>query len=276
MKALFRVMALGLLIALASCQFPHEVPRTATATNDAETEVSSGLLRSGDTVVYLVRVPSAVANQGPLLYLELEAINTEARIEITAHDLLGNPYARSRSSEYFFDPAGTLAMAGEPSLTAQTIAPTVSCRGPCILQPARMGVIRLEVRNASIHDTRYNLYAFAEAFWDVNEPGNDTEQGAVVIPVGGTVQGALETLGDVDYFVTAGPVRSVRITSVPTNTVEPTAVLSDFVTGARISTITAGASAYFETPKRVLIQVSSGNDLAGPSGSSFYNITTTP
>jgi len=277
MKALFLVMALGLLIALAACQFPHPIfpdAKSATATNDAETAVASGLLGRGEKVVYAVRVPSAVVNQGPLLYLEVRALNTAAQIEITAHDFLGKAYAHSDSPDYFLEPRTALAVTGEPSLTAQAIVPTVSCRGPCILQPAQLGIVYLEISNTSIHDTRYDLYAFAEAYWDVNEPGNDTLDGAVAIPVGETVRGALETLGDIDYFVTAVPVSSVSISGLMT--VEPTAVLRDFDTGATLGTISFGSSRPVDPPARVLITVDSGNDLAGPSGSSFYDITTTP
>jgi len=135
--------------------------------------------------------------------------------------------------------------------------------------------IFLEIINRGFSETRYNLYAFTGGYWDVNEPSNDTERGAVVITAGGA-QGALETLGDVDYLVTAGPVSRVHLAGTMTVEIEPTAVLSDFITGARIATITAGASADITPPRRVLIRVDSGNDLAGPSGSSFYEITTTP
>lgn len=283
MRALFGIMLLGALIALSACQFvPHPIfpdAKPVTATNNATEVVSDGLLKRGERVVYAVQIPAALVRERALLYLEVEALNPAARIEVTARDLLGRVYAHSYSPEYFFfAPAVSrtaLVATGELSLTTQAIEPTVACRGPCVLQPAPVMPIYLEIINRGFSETRYNLYAFRDVYWDVNEPGNDAESGAVEIPAGRAAQGALETLGDVDFFVTAGPVSRVHLAGTMTVEIEPTAVLSDFVTGARIATITAGANADISPPRRVLIRVYSGNDLAGPSGSSFYEITTT-
>ncbi|MBS3933848.1 MAG: hypothetical protein KGZ35_05780 [Truepera sp.] len=281
MKGLFGVLLLGALIALPACQLPIFPGATwVDATNDGARVVSTDLLSSGERVVYAIRISPAVAGQNQLLYLEVEVLNERANVSITAHDFLGRAYAQSDSPDYFFEPAVSrtaLAATGEPPMTAQGIGVEAFCRGPCILQPAQVGIVFLKIENTGIVSTDYRLFAFTEVYADVNEPTNNTNSGRVEFS--GLVRGALETLGDVDFYVTQEPVRSIRITGAPTVTVAPRAVLFNDDTGGDLGDITAGTGNYeriFRTPIRVRIQVFSGNDRAGPSGSSFYEITTTP
>jgi hypothetical protein len=283
MRALFGITLLGALIALSACQFvPHPIfpdAKPVNATNDGETAVSEGLLLRGERVVYAVRVLPAVAGQNQLLYLEVEVLNKRANVSITAHDFLGRAYAQSNSPD-FFEPvvAGpALVVTGDPPMTAQATQVDVICRGPCILQPAQAGIVFLKIENTGIVSTDYRLFAFTEVYADVNEPTNNTNSGRVEFS--GLVRGALETLDDVDFYVTQEPVRSIRITGAPTVTVAPRAALFNDDTGGDLGDITAGTDndeRIFSTPIRVRIQVSSANDRAGPSGSSFYQITTAP
>ena len=281
MKVVFRVLALGALSALAACNFlPHPIFPDATrvtATNDATAPIATGQLLVDEEVVYAIFVPSAVVNQRPLLYLEVEVLNLLAEVEITAHDLLGRAYAQSDSPDHFSAPVVSgraLSADGDAPMAVQSIVPTILCRGPCILQPAEVTTVYLKIRNTGFDSTNYNLYAFTEAYSDTNEPINNTLGGAVEF--GGSIQGALETLDDVDFYLTARPVRSIRIAG-PTGpvTVLPTAVLTDYVTGASRGEVAPGTTITFEPPVRVQMRVSSDNDRAGPSASSFYEITTT-
>lgn len=284
MKVVLRVMALGGLVALTACALlPNPIfPDATRVTVDNDrygptTPIASDLLLVGEEVVYAVRVPQAAVNQGPLLYLEVEALNPLTDVEVTAYTALGAAYAQSSNPAYFTGVSTASALAAEDSaaLAVQSITPTVSCRGPCILQPATATTVFLKIANTGIDSTNYKLYAFTEPYWDEHEPANNVPGGAVEFD--GLVQGALETLGDVDYFVTAGPVSSIRIEG--SAVVAPRAKLTDAITGGELGTITAGTAKneeIFSEPKQVRVRVVSGTNRAGPSASSFYEISTTP
>ena len=193
-------MAVIATLVLAACEvrvsvsprFPDAVRVSAVTTRDDP--VSQGELRAGESIVYRVRVDSSVAAAGDLLYTE---VDTGTSLSMVQYRSDGTPFASSRRPEFFA--SGLAALDAADVLAPQEVITTRVCRGACVIRDAGTGTVFVELENQTGSRVSYSLFAFVEDFQDEHEPGNRSRGGAV--PLIDFDSGALETLGDVDWFV---------------------------------------------------------------------------
>ncbi len=81
---------------------------------------------------------------------------------------------------------------------ATVTEPTLQCQGPCIMIDPAGGSFYLRVVNTGGSQLSAQVYLYGWDLDDQNEPANDLRSGAVPLAEGES--GALELLGDVDYW----------------------------------------------------------------------------
>ena len=165
------------------------------AGTDLDATVGAGSIAPGDEKLFLVNVSSDTAAAGSALYLELNV-----PLDLTVLDDDRSVYATSSSADFFA--AGTAGLSNE-GLAPQTISNVRKCRGSCVIQDASAGNQYVKVENTSGDTVAYTLYAYVVNYSDDNEAVNDTAGTAVTL--GDFDNGALESLGDSDYYVAGKP-----------------------------------------------------------------------
>lgn len=161
------------------------------ATTDPGSPLTNVTIAPHGTVHFEIDVSPAVAAAGAALYVELDR---DLPTEVV---WAGDTYY-SASSDYFsLDPIGPAASA---MLKPNAIALLTACRGSCVILESAASTALVSVTNPTDASVAVSLYAFTEDFQDTNEPGNNTPSGAVPLSLGSAESGALETIGDIDYF----------------------------------------------------------------------------
>ncbi len=158
-------------------------------------------MASGATWLYEITVPSDVRNDFEVVYLELNQ-NLNIRVRDAGRKLL-----YSSSSAEFFGRGGAGIASANTDLDAQAINATTACRGSCVIfEPGSQGTYFLEVTNNTSSSVTYDLFAFGDDFADEFEPENNVRATAPTLAVGPSLDesGALETVGDVDYWFVNG------------------------------------------------------------------------
>lgn len=197
-------VAATLLLSACSIDIIPPGPPTPDVTRSVDggsptTPTWSGTVAAGSGVVFKLTVPSS---QAGVVFLELDRnLNLELR----------NPFdysvvASSSSPAFYARNTLGLAAAGAAGLDAQAIGVATACRGSCILLPGGSATYFARVQNPTNTSVAVNVYFFRDAEQDTNEP-NDTQASATffdVLSADGD-QGAIELLGDVDYFRMSGP-----------------------------------------------------------------------
>ncbi len=77
-----------------------------------------------------------------------------------------------------------------------------NCRGSCLVFEAQNDVLYFQVRGADV-PTDYSLYAYFASYSDGTEPSNDYTDTAARYVLRSSDGGAIETLGDVDWWQVA-------------------------------------------------------------------------
>lgn len=161
------------------------------AGTDFDAAAAAGSIAPGEEKLFLVNVSNDTAAAGAALYLELDAA-----LNLTVLDDDRSVYATSSSAEVFA--AGTAGLESR-GLAPQTISNVRKCRGACVIQDASAGNYYLRVENTSGDTVNYALYAYVTDYSDDNEAVNDAA--ATAVSLGDFDNGALESLGDEDYYV---------------------------------------------------------------------------
>lgn len=161
-----------------------------TANTNPNQPVDSRTFEPGQTVEYVLELPSAVRGR-EVLYVELDRnVGLEVRSGSGASHV-----ASSSSSASFSSRPGSLA----PDVGARPAAVDVAlaCRGSCVIFEPGAGSYRVYVTN---HGGRrsIDLFAYGASFMDETEPQNDAPGSAPVLT--GDDSGAIETIGDADYW----------------------------------------------------------------------------
>lgn len=159
------------------------------AGTDLNASVAAGSIAAGEEKLFLINVSSAAAATGLALYIELNA-----ELDLTVLNNDRTVYATSSSADFFA--AGT---AGLSSLAPQAITNARQCRGSCVIRDASAGNQYVKVKNTSSSTVPYTLYAYVTDYSDSNEAVNDAAGTAVAL--GAFDNGALESLGDEDYYL---------------------------------------------------------------------------
>jgi len=204
-------LLLLLPLVLAGCRTVPFEPDVA-ATFDAqvmnwpggtpEPQASGLLLPAGRTLYYAIEFG---AGRSDLLYAEVVA---DGPLRVSLLNVRGGTLARSTSSEVFTsDASGTFFTADDDPLAPRSISAEFTCLGPCVAIRAIQPMVYVAVENQGVSNRTFDLYAFTMPFSDLNEP-NDGPASATPLSGQVTAYGAIETIGDVDWFVMGG--NSVR------------------------------------------------------------------
>ncbi len=173
---------------------------TVTAQGLTASPASLGSMRVPAGETRWVRVTFPPAGAAELRYVEVGGSGVEGnvRVELFAGgDLVGV----SESSELFASSVGALSVP-PVTLDPSSISVNWGCKGPCVAERYRSGVAELRVTNRASSARTVDVYAYGTVEADENEP-NDTEANATVVTLealGDGASGAIERIGDVDYF----------------------------------------------------------------------------
>jgi hypothetical protein len=228
--------------------------------------LSNVVLQPGATLYYRVDVPT------PRDLLYGEAVGTGVRVRWRATD--GTSLAVSESPTFF---AGSLA-----DLSAAATAPTADagpdpsaiatqyvCIGPCAAIAPTASTYILSVHNTTNTVRTFNLFVYTFAANDLNDRGaadNQTRESATPV-AGGSESGAIELVGDRDWYRYTGPAGPVLTFSVFNPELGLRLRFDD-------GTTLTGAPGFQTTTMKVgdHFQVYSEFGRAGPSGTSGYTI----
>jgi hypothetical protein len=260
-------LAALLLVACGASGGPVERPIAATIAAQDSTSPSPRLsdrtIQAGETLHYRVDVPTA----RDLLYGE--AVGSGLRV--TWSTTGGGVLAVSNSPTYFAGSVGALAASGSDGdvLEPQSVDVAYTCRGPCAaIAPSASSYI-LSVHNTTGSSRTFDLYAYTFAANDSNDRGsasNQTASTATTFSGTDSLSGAIELVGDRDWFAyTGSTTRQIEFSPV-----DPSLGLRlRFADGAEIT----GGTAPLLPGDR--FEVYSVLGRAGPSGTSSYFIEIT-
>lgn len=210
---------------------------------------------------YRVNVPTA----RDLLYAEVDGND----LRVTLYTGSGNVLAVSESSRYFGASATALAVASSEVGTS-SLSTTFFCLGPCAaIEPTSSSYV-IGVRNLTNSPRTFDLYAYTMTATDESEP-NDTVGAATGFGITDDPTGAIESLGDEDWYVyTGASSETLRfavfnldldlVLEFPND--EPVTIVEGTIDG---TTTTIGTGDVFRVYSRA--------GLAGPSTESRYQIT---
>ncbi len=268
-------------------EFPPVVHDTVTAQNTSAptTPVLSDSVAAGATRYYRVNVNTA----RDLLFLEADGND----LRVTVHRPSGSVLAVSESNTYFAGSVGGLSLsamdeaepgfiaAGRPAVDdggrrlqvgADTVEPlsisvNVVCFGPCTITPiGSTSTYYVAVRNLSGSSRSFDLYAANHDALDSNEPNGTQAQATAMVGLG-TAVGAIEWLGDEDWFQYTGSTRYVTFDmydqALGLRLRFPDGTTLDGLPGTRTTQIYDGD----------VFRVFSTAGRAGPTSTSGYNVT---
>lgn len=205
-RALTLVTIAAAVVVLAACNVTVTPPGPpantidVTANMSPNTPVNSAVAVSpGQSQVFNVTVPGAV-NSSQLLYIELDR---DIDLEVLPQSYQTVSYSasdRSRFSSGRFAVQGAAAAAQE-GFEAQSIVKSVTCRGSCVIvKGGDLGSeFYVRVRNDSGVTASVSLYVYGDVHADGTEPQNDAP-GPTAPQLNAFDSGALETVGDIDYW----------------------------------------------------------------------------
>ncbi len=163
-----------------------------------EPRASALLLPAGRTLYYAIEFGGG---RSDLLYAEVVA---DGPLRVSLLNVRGGTLARSTSPEVFpSDGSGTFFTSDGDPLVPRSISVEFSCVGPCAAIRAIQPMVYIAVENQGNVSQTFDLYAFTMKYSDLNEP-NDGPSVATQVSGPGTASGAIETIGDVDWFVFGG------------------------------------------------------------------------
>ncbi len=167
--------------------FPNAIEVTPGANGTGNTALLSDTLAGGGSIVYEIDVSGITGDD--VIYIEVDG-----DLDLKVYNASGTLLASSSSPDYFASGSGGLLLA--PS--TQGISVVVGCRGPCVIRETSSTTLYAELINNGAASRGYDFYAFYDDYGDTGDPGNDSSGGATTLNT--SEQGAIETLGDVDYF----------------------------------------------------------------------------
>lgn len=189
-------IALAAAVLLSACTItvepvPPRLPdATVTAEDNDMTPVESFTIPAFRDVFVRINVDSTL----PVLYIELDQ-----NIDLEVFNANRSRLASAASSAFFGQ--GTTGLAPAALLDSQAITTPIACRGSCvILDQGTSSHYYAVISNTSGSSVSVGLFAFGDYMQDDNEPNNDAEGTAPYLDVHSGASGAIEVLGDVDYW----------------------------------------------------------------------------
>jgi hypothetical protein len=223
-------------------------------------------LSPGASKLYVVSVDQATADAGQALYIEIDKT-----IELTVFDANRTAFASSTSADFFAS-----GLTGLASFTTQAVPRLVNCRGACVIQDAEAEVHYVKIENSSASTLEVDFFAFVEDYGDSGEDENDTEATALTLTRAAGDSGAIESLGDSDFYKVG---ESGDLLFISQSSIGLQADVED--TSGEIRTVlptTDDTTTVIRLVAGDLIRVYiDGNSKAADANSSFYSLTiTTP
>jgi hypothetical protein len=209
-----------------------------------------------------------------LVYAELGGASG---LQVALLRTTGSTLAVSRSEVYFAGDVGALASTALDVAPASISVP-FRCFGACAAIAPTSDAYVVAVSNPTNQTRSYDLLAYTIDETDTNEP-NDGESGATLLDAAGGYQGAVERLGDDDYFVYDAP-DAVNKYFVVFDPFDLALGLELEILGCAECTVLDGTTG--RTVEGLVdgdvLRVRSADGRAGPSRTSGYSIevTTTP
>lgn len=217
---------------------------------------------------YTYRV--GVSANRDLLYAE--AVGSGLRVRLLT--LGGSTLAESGTPDYFTGGVSRGAAAAEAlSLAPAAIDVEFSCLGPCAAVRPSADAYLVEVENLTSSAKSFDFYAYTFDANDLNDRGaasNDSVSTATVIPGVGSYGGAIEWLGDEDWFHYTGASERVIEFSVFDTAL---GLHLRFDGGITIEGTLGGLTTNLYPEDRFRIE--SGSNRAGPSSTSGYFLQVT-
>ena len=275
---------LATLLLLAGCVTtlppsppPGPFPSAAAVSLGADnTPAVSGDAGPGAADIYRLTLPADLVNTDRLLYAEAvpaAGAATDA-LSLTLFDSAGAAVLSSSSAD-FFGPGGapSTARAGAARVGAQAIRVAPICRGPCVLARVPQTPNQEDVFYVRVEGTQtapYALYLFTGPFADTGEPINDARNTAVTVT--GSETGALETLGDEDFYRSSAAATRVTLSS-SASALSPRAEI--FLEDGTSVGLVPVNQPFVSTlaPQRFLVRVFADARRAAVAGDSTYTLT---
>lgn len=214
------VAVVGMAVLLSACFVLEPSPRptpTPDVTMPAGTDSANpspqslGTLANNQSVLVRINLPPQAANFD-MLHVELNR-NVELQLldRDQAAELNRGQLAISRSRTHFARNVADLATVASIAVDSQAIVPQPACIGSCIQWvPGQVQAYYARVTNRSGASVDVEIFALLQDFADQGEAlGNNTPVNAISLGTGasGTSandEGAIEVLGDVDYWRITG------------------------------------------------------------------------
>lgn len=266
--------ALALLM-LVSCQIiiepPAWPPANAVNISTAGDDVAQGsrTLAPNESVVY--RLSNTGGTSG-VVYVELSTGNAAFELEVISAS--GQVRYSSSSRHYFGSGLTALSVSAAAELDPQAIVTSVSCRGPCVIVPGPEfgSTMYARVTNRSSMQSA-GVYFFKDVYRDSGEPLNDFTDAPFINPSDDF--GAIETVGDVDYFNVVNPGNiTFDYISSSGNNLPIRAEVRD-ASQALVATLSPGQSFVLVAGDRIMVRAASPT-FAAVSASSGYRLSYPP
>lgn len=203
MKRITTIAAATLtVLVLAACSVSNPPPTgppadavPVTATSNPASAVDTWTFAPGEEEVYEVSVPANVGSDD-LLYIELDR---NISLEVLPASYASVEFSASSSAYFGTGLTGLTAAVADGSLSGQTVTTPVTCRGSCVILDAAPSTFYVRVVNTgAITMNDVNLYVYGDDYADETEGINDTPAtGPNLVSFD---SGAIETIGDVDYW----------------------------------------------------------------------------
>ena len=224
----------------------------------------TGLLGGGEVRYYRVNVPDPKG----LLLVEAEGDSLRVSLRTSSNIQLGV----STSPRYFAYQTSQLALASDGAAVGpSSILPGVSCLGPCVAERTAADSYLMRVQNTSGSSRSFALFAYTLDARDTFEP-NGSRASAEVLPSTGNYQGAIEWLGDEDWFVYTGP-NNASLYLVFTPFDDDLGLELEFMDCDSCQVLDGSPDAYIEgLINGDVLRVRSAAGRAGPASSSGYDI----
>ncbi|HZJ10405.1 MAG TPA: hypothetical protein VFD39_11965, partial [Trueperaceae bacterium] len=204
------LVALALLVITACRIAPPPPPPpadTVVASGDFEAIVDSLSLAPGEWKDYQLNIPAGVRASYDVVYLELGNAGAGAVLELRSPTywlVMASSAAPSRFTRGAISGVPQPVPAPAESEADSAVAPAAvtesrSCLGPCVIFAPNGGTYYARVVNDGGSTVNYDLYLYGYDLQDDTEPQNDSRSSSPVL--GAEVSGAIELLGDQDYWL---------------------------------------------------------------------------
>jgi hypothetical protein len=189
-----------------------------TATIDPPTAPPAPIVTAniavGGTNYFTVTVPADVAASGKAFYIDAFPTAADVPLRLTVFSADRKAYASSISKNFFA--LGETALPAAQGLAPATITPGANiCLGSCVIQSAKADTFYVRITNPQSTAIQYQLFAFVSGFGDANEDANNAVATATSLTT--TEVGAIEELGDVDYYRVSTAGRTLRFNATVTD-----------------------------------------------------------